>query len=108
MYFETIFFSIFKIVLFGLETVMTKIQKLHICSLYRMDSQFLSMGSGFRDMERFSKLPYLVMKHGHWQKFQKLHIQPLSTRVVKIELTFVLRAAVSEIQGDFQNCHIWA
>ncbi len=27
---------------------------------------------------------------------------------VEIELIFALRAAISEIQADFQNCHIWA
>ena len=35
---------------------------------------FRSTGSGFHDMGRFSKLPYLGMKLGHWPKFQKLHI----------------------------------
>ncbi len=37
---------------------------------------FRSMGSGFRDMGRFLKLPYLGMTLGHWPK---LHIYPLST-----------------------------
>ncbi len=40
---------------------------------------FYSTDSGFRDIGRFSKLPYLGMKLGHQPKFQKLHIYPLST-----------------------------
>ena len=32
------------------------------------------MGSGFRDIGRYSKLPYLGMQLGHWPKCQKLHI----------------------------------
>ena len=55
------------------------------------------------------------MKLGKWAKFQTLHIYSLSTtlylpRVVEIELIiiFALRAAVSEIRVNFQNCRIWA
>ena len=40
---------------------------------------FRSTGSGFWDIGRFSKLPYLGMKLGHWQKFQKLRTYSLST-----------------------------
>ncbi len=29
------------------------------------------------------------------------------TQGVEIELIFALQAAVSEIQANFQNCHIW-
>ncbi len=36
------------------------------------------MCSGFWDVGRFSKLPYLGMKLGHWPKSQKLHIYSLS------------------------------
>ncbi len=58
-------------------------QKLHIYSLSTPGGQnwayFCSMGSGFRDMDRFSKLPYVGMKLGHLPKFQRLHIYPLST-----------------------------
>ncbi len=42
---------------------------------------------------------------GHLPKF---NIYSLSTPGVEIELIFTLGAAVSEIQADFQNCHIWA
>ncbi len=56
-----------------------------------------------------SKLLYLGMKLGHWPKFQKLPIYSRSTPGVRnlIELIFAPRAAVSEIQADFQSCHIW-
>ena len=33
-----------------------------------------SMNSGFWDTDWFSTLPYLSLKLGHYQKFQKLHI----------------------------------
>ncbi len=71
---------------------------------------FCSTGSGFRDTGRFSKLPYLGMKLGHWPKFQKLHIHvyPVSTPGGEIEFIFALRAAVCEIWADFQNCRTWA
>ncbi len=91
---------------------LAKVQKLHIHSLSipggRNWAYFRSMGSGSRDTGRFSKLPYLDMELGHWAKFQKLHIYCLSTQGIDIELIFPQLAAVSEIQADFQNCHIWA
>ncbi len=40
---------------------------------------FCSRGSGFWDTGRFSKLPYLGIELGPWQKLQKLHIHILST-----------------------------
>ncbi len=43
---------------------------------------------------------------GHLPKFQKLHIFSISTSGVEIKLIFALRAAVSEIQANFQNCHM--
>ena len=64
--------------------------------------------SGIRDTERFLKLPYLIMKLGHWPQFQKLHKYSHSTEGVEIELIFPLRSAISDIQVDFQNCYIWA
>ena len=48
------------------------------------------------------------MELGHWLKFQKLYIYSLSSPGSEINLTFALRAAVSEIRTDFQNFHIWA
>ncbi len=41
------------------------------------------MGNDFQNMGRFSKLPYLDMKLGHWPKFQMLHIISLSTSDVQ-------------------------
>ncbi len=53
-------------------------QKLHKYSLSTprgWNSAYIcSMGSGFRDMGQFLKLPYLGKKLGKWPKFQKLHI----------------------------------
>ena len=48
--------------------------------------------------------------HETWNvaKVPKLHIYSLSTQEVEIELSFALRAGVSEIWANFQNCHIWA
>ena len=66
------------------------------------------MGSGFRDTGRFSKLPYLGMKLAHWPQFQKMHIYTIFLpKGLEIKLIFTLRAGASEIQADFQNCHIW-
>ena len=42
------------------------------------------------------------MKLGKWPKFQTLHIYSRS------ELIFALRAAVPEIQANFQNWYMWA
>ncbi len=36
------------------------------------------------------------------------HIPSLYPRGVEIELIFALRAAVSKIRANFQNCNIWA
>ena len=56
------------------------------------------MGSGFRDVDRFSKLLYLGIKLGHWKKFQKLQILVyyLSVPWGKIELIFAPWAVVSK------------
>ncbi len=70
-------------------------------------SFFPSTGSHFQDTARFSKLPDLGMKLGHWQKFQKLHLTLFLPSGVENELIFTLRAVVSEILVVFQNCHIW-
>ncbi len=66
------------------------------------------MGSGSRDTGRHAKLLYLGMNLGYWLKFQKLDMYLCLPQGVEIKLIFVLRAAVSEIRADFQNCHIWA
>ncbi len=49
--------------------------------------------------------PLLENQLGHLPKF---HIYSLSTPGVDIEIIFTLGAAVSEMQADFQHCHIWA
>ncbi len=65
---------------------------------------FCFVGSGLQGMSRFLTLPYLGMKLGHWQKFQKLHIYTHATCTlflphgVKIELIFTLWAVVSKIE----------
>ncbi len=52
---------------------------------------YLATGQSSRNCThtgRFSKLPYLDRKLGHWPKFQKLQIYSHSTQWVKIELIF--------------------
>ena len=44
------------------------------------------MSSSFRDTGPFSKLPYLGIKLGHWQKFHKLHIYSFYPRGSKWSL----------------------
>ena len=100
-------------VIFGHETwPLAKLQKLYINSLStprgRNWAYFYSTGSIFWDMRSFSKLPYLGMKLGHWQNFQKCTYTLFYPMGVKIELIFTLRVAVSEICADSENCHIWA
>ena len=76
------YWLIFKITIFGHET-WPKLRKLNIYSLSIPGgwnwAYFCSTGSRFRDIGRFSKLPYLGMKLGHWPKLRKLHIYTLST-----------------------------
>ena len=97
--------------------ILATLQKLYIHSLsipggrnwaYRY---FRSMGSACsQNTGWFSKFLYWSYL-GYSPKFQKLHIQITITfypRVSKSSLFFALRAAVSGMQADFQNCHIWA
>ncbi len=102
-----------------------KFQKLHIHHLpipgRRNWASFCSIGSGFRDNGWFSKLPYLGMKlaclacFGHLklacfgigQNPEVVHILSFP-KGLKIKLILTLRAAVSEILADVQNCHISA
>ncbi len=60
-----------------LQNQLGHLPKFHIYSLSRGSklSLLLLYGQWF---PRFSKLPYLRMKLGHWPKCQKLHIYPLS------------------------------
>ncbi len=51
-----------------------------------------STGNRFQDTGRFSKLSYLGMKSGIWQKFWKLqHIDPLSTPVTFFVQSFCMK-----------------
>ena len=88
---------------------------LHFYLRAQKRTYFHSMSSGFWDMCRFSKLPHLGMKLGHSPR--SLGHSPRSYTYIgspflpqgaDIELIFALRATVSEIRADFQNCHIWA
>ena len=102
----------FNIAIFGYEIwpLGAKFQKLYIYSLStpggRNRVYFRSTGSGFRDMGRLSKLPYLGMKLG--QSSRSCTYTVFQTHGSEIELIFALRAAVSEIRDNNQNCHIWA
>ncbi len=62
---------------------------------------FSSTGSSYRDMGRFSKLPYLGIK------CQKLHIHPLSTPRGRNWACFSSTGSGFRDTGYFENCHIW-
>ncbi len=75
----------FKICIFGHETWqvarVTEVAQYPLSTPWGQNwAYFRSMGSGFWDMGRFSKLPYSGMKLGHCPKFQKFHIYSLSTQ----------------------------
>ncbi len=57
---------------------------------------------------RFSKLPYLAWNLASNQSSRGCTYSLFLPRRVEIELIFALRAVISEIRADFQNCHIWA
>ena len=69
---------------------------------------FRSTGSGFCDTGTLSKLAYLGMKHGHWPKFQKLHVYSLSAQGGWNLDYFHPNGSNSKILVYFQSCHIWA
>ncbi len=92
-----------------------KFQKLQMHSLSiprrRNWPSFCSMGSDFRGNGWFSKLSYLGMKLaclaiGQNSRSGTYTLFPPGAQ--KTELIFTLRAEVSEILADFQNCHISA
>ncbi len=102
----------FKLAIFGYENChWPRFQKLHIYVLStprgRTWTYFRSTGSRFWDTGQFSNLPYLGMKLGHWRP-RSCTYTPFLSQGIEIELIFALRAAVSEIWANFQNCHIWA
>ncbi len=88
-----------------------KCQKLHMDLLStpggRNWAYFHFMGSGFRDTGRFWKLPYLGMKPEIWKSARNCLWTLFLPQGVEIKLIFALWVAVSEIQPDFENCHIW-
>ena len=57
----------------------------------KMKLNFRSTGSGFWDTHPFSNLPYLGMKLGHWQKFQKLHVLSFYPRGLTLSLFLLYR-----------------
>ncbi len=69
---------------------------------------FCCMGSGFWDTAQASKLPYLGMKLGHWQRSRSCAYALFLPQGVEIQLILNLWAAVSETRTDFQNCYIRA
>ena len=82
-------------------------------SLFLSQEAKLIMGRGFRDMGRFSKLPYLGMKPGHWPKFQKLHKYTLFLPLpnpVGVKLSLFTRYGHRRFPryGPIFNCHISA
>ncbi len=116
-----------------------KFQKFYIHSTPggRNSAYFRSTGSSFKDIGRFSKFPYLVMKLGHWPNSRSFTSMVSKLSLVLLyrqgllrygptfkiaifgdenwplakvpEVAHILsRAAVSEILAVFQNCHIWA
>ena len=84
-YFENTIKQIFKIAIFGpWPWPLAKVPEVaHIPSFYPTGfwkfSLFSLYGQQFLRYWPIFKLPYLGMKLGHWPKFQKLHIYPLST-----------------------------
>ncbi len=71
---------------------------------------FRSIDRGVRDTGRFSKLPYLGMKRGHWPKFQKFHMYCTSfyPSASKLRLFLFYGQRFQRYGSIFQNCNIWA
>ena len=67
-----------------------KFQKLHIYCFsnpsIRSRAYFHSTSSGFQNMGRFWKLPYLGMKLGHWREFQNVAHMSFYPRESKFSL----------------------
>ncbi len=59
------------------------------------------MGSGFRDK-------IVIFGHAAWSLTKDPEVAQDFTHGVEIELIFSVRAAVSEIQAKFENCHVLA
>ena len=93
---------IFKIAIFGHETwPFAKVPEVaHMLSFYprgRNWAYFCSTVSGFGDIDRFSKLPYLGMKLGNLPKCQNCTYTYKTTPESHISLRFALRLTISKI-----------
>ena len=83
----------------------------------------MAQGKPQLKFERNPCIKFRQLRHGRTDKFRfheliRFHCPSVSAksrtytlfhpRGVEIELILALRAAVSKIRVDFQNCHIWA
>ncbi len=83
-----------------------------------MSNSFYPMGSKLSLFslygERFPRYRTIfkiaIFGHETWllAKVPEVAHTPFLPQGVEIELIFALHAAVSELQADFQNCHLWA
>ena len=101
---------IFKMAIFGHKTwPLAKVPEFaHIPPFYPRGSKL----SNFTLRTAISEMFKLaIFGHETWPlaKVPKVaHILTFYPRGVEMELIFTLRAAVSEIQANFQSCHVWA
>ncbi len=89
---------------------MAKVPEVEIYNLFPPSqlSLFLLYGQRFLRYRPFFKNS--IFEHETWQVAKVPEVAHILSFYpwVEIELIFALRAAVSVIQVDFQNCHIWA
>ena len=98
-----------KNVIFGHETCMLghwpKFQKLHIYSLSPRSSKLSSFSLyGQMFMRYWASFKTVIFRHNSRSCTYTLFL----LQRVEIELIFPLRAAVSKIRANFQDCHNWA
>ncbi len=76
----------------------------------KIELSFTLAAAGFWETGRFSKLPYLGMKLGHWPKCHKLRIYSLSTPGGQNWAYRYFCSTGSDFwdMGWFLKCHIWA
>ncbi len=96
-----------KITIQGMIPGIWKRARSYIWTLFLPQGAKLSLFSlyGQRFLRHGLILKITIFGHETWnlKKCQKLHIDPLSTTGVEIELIFALRAAVSDIRAYFEN-----
>ena len=89
-----------------------KFQKLHIFSIspsgFKIELIFHSMSSTVSQIRPDFQNFHICMKLGMWPSSRNCTYKLFLPQGVEIELIFALRAAISEIRANFQNCHIWA